>query len=292
MTILYIQQLDDHTLSALDALLARCQREDGHGISIYRDLIAQHRPTPCTLLNYTGDKLTGFAAVFFFEHNEAEIALLVDPAYRHQGLGNELLRTLLTLIQDERPVDSICFSTPHGLHNTALTQRGFQYQSSEYEMQRHSEIPLPMNLPLTVREASLNDIAVLSSIDNQCFPASYPYSSDRLYTLLTRPQYTIYLALKDNLIIGKSHLAWHDPMARLSDIAVVPSMQRQGIGRALITHCLNQALLLHRPTVTLSVETLNQHALNLYQHLGFTVSSAIDYWSCPFLDLYEHVLPS
>ncbi len=281
--LIYTQQPDSTALAALDVLVATCKQADGNAIALYRDLLAHYRSRPCSLLHYEGNQLIGFAAVFFFEYDVGEITLLVAPTHRKKGIAHGLLQTMLALIQADRPIETLLFSTPHGLYDAELLHRGLQYAGSEYEMQRKSHEPLALNIhTLSIREATPADIDTLCAIDSQCFPVGQPSSETRFANLLMRPDHTLFLAIHEQAVIGKAHLARHAQAAHLSDIAILPTLQRQGFGRALITHCINHALTWPQTNVTLGVETSNQNALQLYLHLGFTISNAIDYWGCPF----------
>jgi GNAT superfamily N-acetyltransferase len=173
---------------------------DGNKIAIYSELLANQRPKPASLLCYDIQKkvLTGFAAAFFFEYNAAEISLLVHPDYRQQGLARILLKKLIIDIQKERPVDNLVFSLPHQTSNTPLTQKlktkGFQYQSSEYEMIRRQDIPIPLALDKNdMRLASYGDIETLCLIDNLCFPEGQLTDQQRFENLINRQNHRIYL---------------------------------------------------------------------------------------------------
>ncbi len=283
-----ITQFDEKTLQALTELCQACATIDGNKIAIYSELLANQRPKPASLLCYDIQKkiLTGFAAAFFFEYNAAEISLLVHPDYRQQGLARILLKKLIIDIQKERAVDNLVFSLPHQTSNTSVTQKlktkGFQYQSSEYEMIRQQDIPMPLALDKKeMRLANYGDIETLCLIDNLCFPEGQLTNQQRFENLLNRQDHQIYLIIHENNIIGKAHLTWDKDTAKLSDIAILPAMQGQGFGRNLIAFCINQALEIPRNRIMLSVETHNQHALRLYQHAGFQISNALDYWSGP-----------
>lgn len=284
--IIHTEHLDQKAIELLEALTDACQQADGNKIAIYSDLLANQRPKPCSLLYYNQNQLIGFAGAFFFEHDTAEISLLIHPTYRKQGYGKTLLRTLLHSIQESRAVSTVTFSTPHDLYNQTLIDRGLQYQGSEYEMQYQAHKPLSSDFKdINIRVATIDDMDILCLIDQTCFPSTHAYSAYRFETLLARADNTIYVVTHQNQIIGKAHLAWNKKMARLSDIAILPAMQNQGFGKKIIAYCINQALEIPQPNITLSVETHNKNALSLYQNLGFHIISALDYWSCSFFVL-------
>lgn len=57
-------------------------------------------------------------------------------------------------------------------------------------------------------------------------------------------------------------------------IAVLNSFQGKGIGRALLTHALEN---LHNVNVTLSVKQDNMPAIKLYKSLGFKIFDSDDF---------------
>ena len=54
----------------------------------------------------------------------------------------------------------------------------------------------------------------------------------------------------------------------LAQIAVLPTYQRQGVGRMLVHHCLTQLAARHFDTLSLIVSRANQRAFRLYQTMG------------------------
>src|SRR5205823_2292310 len=54
----------------------------------------------------------------------------------------------------------------------------------------------------------------------------------------------------------------------LVQVAVLPTYQRQGVGRLLVRHSLARLAMLHFDTLSLIVSRANQRALRLYQALG------------------------
>ncbi len=285
------EQFDATALRALEQLMQQCKQHDGQMIAYYPNLLRNQRPKPASLLQYNPQKqLIGFASVFFFEADLAEISLATAPEYRKQGIARQLLSHLLTSIEQERPVEIIRFSLPAGQANSKLTQTNFHYHHSEYDMHytANSHI-LFATSQLNFILADPTHISILRELDRQCFPRSTGFSIARLEELLTSPQYCILLATLHEQIIGKAHLAFNQAGTRLSDIAIAPCFQNEGHGRRLIQECIHRAVLADKPQLTLSVETSNTHALTLYQQLGFQISNAIDFWQKPFTELLSGV---
>lgn len=281
-----LTQLDEKTLSELEELISICQQIDKNHIATYNELLIHPRAKPASLLLYHEEELIGFATAFFFTHDTAELSLLIHPAFRRKKLGSKLLKILLESIAETRPVQKIIFSVPHDTLRETLESHHFQFQNSEFEMFHHAQ-PILQLPAYTIRKATFDDMSILCLIDQQCFPTTHPYSEYRFQTLLNRENHVIFVLIHQGKIIGKAHVAWDEHSARLSDIAIIPTMQHQGFGKGLIQFCINYTQSIPRTLITLSVETHNKHALRLYQHLGFLVNNSIDYWSSSFQHLFQ-----
>ena len=282
------QQLDENQLLALHALIDDAARVDGNQLAFYPKLLKEQRSPPPSLLYYHESELIGFAAVFFFALHECEITLVISPQHRNRGIGRLLLGVLLPLIQQERPVTTLSVSTPKDTFSAFLYQHQFTRTGCEYGM-RH---PMTLDVaqpsptpPFDIRLATPADIDILRLIDQACFHTSAIFTPMRLFTLMHDPNYRIFVMVKDNRVIGKAHLAWDLSVNYLSDVGIIPPFQRQGLGRNLVTHCLQHALSTQRSPVQLAVEGDNHIALKLYQNMGFVIHNTIDYWSKPFDEL-------
>lgn len=281
-------QLDNHQLHELDVLSAHCKEVDSNIIAVYQHLLKKDRTISCSLLEYKKQQLIGFLSIFFFYENICEISIMVDPAYRRRGIATKMLHEIAPVICDEN-IGILTFSSPHQLNNAWLSEKGFEYQGSEYQMHRHLTEPQQiLSKSVTFRMATQSDIPTLCEIDNTCFPKEKVDMPMRFEAILADSTYTVFLAIQNGVPVGKAHLFWQNDHVRLTDIAIIPRVQGHGFGTALISHCLNYCLLANKPHVILEVETSNQNALNLYTRLEFTISNAHDYWNIPanYLDKF------
>ncbi|RUR10167.1 GNAT family N-acetyltransferase [Legionella sp. km772] len=272
-------QISASQLIDLKQLTELCKKKDGSIPNLYTHILTQPRAFPASLLFYEDKQLLAFLSVYFFYDDAVEVSLLVHPAHRKQGIAKQLLQTIFPLIQFQNYFKLI-FSTPSGMNNKLLLNAGYTYCHSEYYMERCELTPvLEYKHNLTFRLATVDDIPVLCTLDECCFPEKHGDLLDRFNHLLDSREYKIVLAYQDHLLIGKAHLRWEEKGATLSDIAVYPQYQGKGYGTTLIAHCINHALEEGKPLLNLDVETHNKRALNLYTRLGFAVQNACDFWS-------------
>lgn len=273
-------QLTPQQLADLNTLLLACQGTDGNTIAVYKPLLTQPRLTPCTLL-YDHTQLIGFVTPFFFEEDTSEIALMVAPSHRQQGLGTSLLKAIQPLLI-KKGITTCVFSTPHDRYTDKLTVKGLSYQHSEYRMRRVDPKLLPIkHKEIHLRLATEADLSLVCAMDDACFPQHENTLMSRFYGLIHDPFHTLWIAERHGTPIGKAHVHWEEEAVRLTDLAILPAFQKQGFGRAMVAQCINDCIRHHRTTVSLDVEATNQHALTLYTHLGFVMDNAYDFWSIP-----------
>lgn len=72
----------------------------------------QHRSLPTSFLYYQNGSLIGFLSVYFFYDDAVEVAVLVSPQYRRQGIAKQLIKEALPLIKSQNYFNLI-FHAPH-----------------------------------------------------------------------------------------------------------------------------------------------------------------------------------
>ncbi|MGC1183025.1 GNAT family N-acetyltransferase [Legionella sp.] len=271
-------QLNDRQFKELEQLKTISKKTDGNIPNLYTHLLIQPRHLSTIFLYYEKEQLIGFLSIYFFYDDAVEVSLLIHPQWRHRGIAKQLLQNIIPLVL-EKNYFKLIFSSPSSLNDHWLPGFGFSYQHSEYSMERHILNPLlDYKKQLTFRRATIEDIPQLCMLDKACFNKSPDELEQRFQHILNERDYQIELAFEKNYLIGKAHLRWQKHGATLSDIAVFPDKQGQGLGTALITHCVNYALSEGKSDLNLDVETHNQKALDLYTRLGFLMQNACDYW--------------
>ncbi len=274
-------QLNMQQLTALDNLTKQCKQHDKNLVAVYRHLLGKNRERPSNILFFEDQhekKLIGFLGAFFFQENTCEIALMVAPDYRRQGIATTLLNAILPLLDTEK-ISELIFTSPQGLQNKWFRALGLDYQNSEFQMRRDTQDNLVTSaISSQIHVAKEIDIPDLCHIDGECFNNQRPNSASHFHTLLHDANLRIYIISHAGKPVGKAHIHWQFESVRMSDIAILPSIQGQGLGTALLEYCINEIRLRNKKNIILDVETQNQHALNLYTRLDFKIDNAHDYW--------------
>lgn len=277
-------QLSAQDLQALDILIQAAFKHDGGLPAIYHHLLVLHREPPSHFLYFDSpDKLIGYLSIYFFTDQEAEISLLVHPDYRRQGVAKKLYQAAYPLLRSEH-INTLLFSAPpRGA--SWLKKRGLRLIYSEHNLIREALTPEKISKSkLHIRETTLDDIPILCEIDKQCFKSKDPDMADRFRTLFSSQLYLVLVATYQNQVIGKVHLRTDPDQSNLTDLAIMPAFQKQGLGSELLCHAINIGLQNNMLPITLEVETSRQSLLKLYTQHGFTEYRKIDFWRKDNLD--------
>lgn len=277
-------QLSEANLKALKALLSACQTTDHAIIPVYPHLLEHYRPGLSSLLYYQQEQLIGFLACFHFYPNAAEVALLIHPAHRRQGLAKTLWDSMCSKIPALYPqLHHLLVSSPHEFNHAWFNQHAFCFENTEYNMTCTPYTPKALHQrTYTIKTANTHDISQLHLIDHACFNAYRPEPIERIRKLLETPNIKILLMFHNKQLIGQVHLVFKKNQVWITDFAILPDMQQQGFGETLLSHCLKYAHEHHSKKMHLTVSAQNYSALHLYQSMGFQIYNAVDYYKQGF----------
>ncbi len=130
-------------------------------------------------------------------------------------------------------------------------------------------------LPVTLRAMTIHDLEQVHRIDEQSFSMPWPLSSYR-FELLENPSSMLWVAEAsgpngERVVVGMVVVWMIMEEAHIATIAVHPNYRGLGIGRQLLAHSLQEAILKGATQATLEVRLSNQVAQNLYREFGFEV---------------------
>ena len=288
MNFFDVKKLDDFQLKAVEALAQSCLEKDKNRLPYFPHIIKKTRGDGLNFLCYEACELIGFLSMFKFESNAFELILFVHPSYRNQGVGQQLLvlshQTLKTLTWKK-----LIFPTVMDKKNCFLKSE-FQYQETELTLCLRPQDYIKKTVKkIFIQKATVDDIDRLNDIHQTAFSENILLMKKRFHSLLREQGYHLYLAFKDGNPIGKMHLFIQGKKGVLSDVVIVPNVQKQGFGSALMQHalqiCQTQAL----DYLSLEVEKSNHAAIALYKKVGFNIRHQLDYFTISRHD-WENIL--
>jgi ribosomal protein S18 acetylase RimI-like enzyme len=279
MRILNNDKLTFSQRRALIRLANQCERVDKTTPYLYWQILNKKRQSATNFYCYDSSRLTGFLSIFYFESNCAELSILVSPSYRRQKIMTQLLKNAHALIKECQWVH---FSAPQSCNwfpaklKTKIIHNDYQMLCKKNQIESIEDT-------IMLKKASQNDISTLCQIDRQCFNTHSSKMPDNFAKLIANPDYELYLAYANDVCVGKIHL--HMPHATIYDVAILPDYQHQGFGTLLLKQSINRFIEKKSYAISLSVDTLNDHALLLYQRCGFVIHSQINTWQATTSDV-------
>lgn len=255
--------LTEGELEAIRALEAEVVAHDGGRLKLEHGALEQGEVG--TALHWDGDRLVGYAGRYSFGPPD-EIAGMVAPSHRRQGIGTALLRQLLRR--------SALLVVPSGCPagRAFAESLGAAKKHSEHHLVLHGTPETPERQAISVRVAAADDNELVRDLLRRAFDWEPPADvlhrfgdSTRVIELAGRP-------------VGTLRVSRKDASAGVYGFAVDPRYQGQGIGRDVLARTCRELRASGVPRITLEVETQNASALGLYTSLGFAVEAGEDYW--------------
>jgi ribosomal-protein-alanine N-acetyltransferase len=117
-----------------------------------------------------------------------------------------------------------------------------------------------------IRQLTYADLPQVIAIERRAFPT--PWSLAMFVLELSKQNGICLAALVDGKLVGYVVCSRYDTVWHLMNVAVDPSIRRQGIASALLERLFELG---DRPSeqYTLEVRTSNQDAIRLYERFGF-----------------------
>lgn len=118
----------------------------------------------------------------------------------------------------------------------------------------------------TVRPMTPDDVPVVASIERQAY--NYPWS-ERILRDCLRVGYRCRVFELGHDVLGYAIWSYAAGEAHLLNICVAPARHRQGVGRRLLVHVLEEAREAGAESFFLEVRPSNTGAIQLYTEYGF-----------------------
>ena len=134
---------------------------------------------------------------------------------------------------------------------------------------------------MIITKATLDNLQDILKIEESVF--AHPWSLDSLKNLLEDEKSVTFIAVDNNTICGYCGLNTILDEGYITNVAVLESYRRQGIGKLLVNALIDFANEKNLAFLTLEVRKSNTPAINLYKNNGFEeVGERKNYYTSPF----------
>ena len=149
-------------------------------------------------------------------------------------------------------------------------KRWLQGETS-HQLTFHSQLVKIRGRQYLLRQVNSGDVPAMVEIERQNF-GTPPWSANAFELEISRERDRLYLVMTyDSQVIGYVGCSfnWYHRESHITNIAVLPAYQSQGVGEQLIRALLRVSRQTGMTTISLEVRASNARAQHLYQRLGF-----------------------
>ena len=276
--------LTDHQLLEAKALIAICQKDDGTFRDPYLSNMLNFDPDmPAFFLYYEKGELVGLLTVYA-DDPDVEVAILVHPNHRRQGIARALYRSFETETASY-PIESVTFQTERvflerhpefasnwGLVEDEETETWLGRDRTPYELDPRSDVE--------VRLAEPSYLETIARLHHQTFSdemESQEVSQRYISEALKDPYSLLYILLKDGQVIGVCTVDVSGTSNYLYGLAIAEADRGKGYGSYLAKSLVNQLIEQNDKAFQIAVEDSNVGAKRLYEKIGFVKQTQVVY---------------
>ena len=276
--------LTDHQLLEAKALIAICQNDDGTFRDLYLSNMLNFDPDmPAFFLYYEKGELVGLLTVYA-DDPDVEVAILVHPNHRRQGIARALYRSFETETTSY-PIESVTFQTERVFlerHPEFVNNWGLVEDEETETWLGKDRRPYPLatasNLDVLLADRSYQD--QISQLKFQAFSEEHESKEvvDRYVAkALKDPESRLYILLKNGQVIGTCTVDLSSNTNYLYGLAIAELERGKGYGSYLAKSLVNQLIEQNDKEFQIAVEDSNVGAKRLYEKIGFVKQTQVVY---------------
>ena len=276
--------LNDHQLLEAKALIATCQNNDGTFRDPYLSNMLNFDPNmPAFFLYYEKGELVGLLTVYA-DDPDVEVAILVHPNHRHQGIARALYRSFEKETASY-PIESVTFQTERIFlekHPEFASNWGLVEDEETETWLGKDRRPYPLatvsNLEVVLADRSYQD--QISQLKFEAFSEEHESREvvDRYVAkALKDPESCLYILLKNGQVIGTCTVDLSSNTNYLYGLAIAELERGKGYGSYLAKSLVNQLIEQNDKSFQIAVEDSNVGAKRLYEKIGFVKQTQVVY---------------
>ena len=277
-------KLSQEELSEAKKLINCCQAYDGTYRDPYLSNMLNFNPDmPAFFLYYEKGELIGLLTVYA-DDPDVEVAILVHPNHRRQGIARALYRSFETETASY-PIESMTFQTERVFlerHPEFASNWGLVEDEETETWLGKDRRPYPLatvsNLDVLLADRSYQD--QISQLKFQAFSEEHESREvvDRYVAkALKDPESRLYILLKNGQVIGTCTVDLSSNTNYLYGLAIAELERGKGYGSYLAKSLVNQLIEQNDKAFQIAVEDSNVGAKRLYEKIGFVKQTQVVY---------------
>lgn len=261
----------------IEKLQKECEAHDNLQLKLNWEMLRDRGADQYDFLLYNNEELIAFLAIYEFG-STAEVCGMVKPNERRKGYFTELFNSA-KLSMKNHSFKRILLNAPatSDAAKAFLANLGASYKNSEHQMHWQPQ-ELEESDGLSLRNAHKDDIDIRVRLDVEGFGVSEEDARDMESRIDSDEDTDMLMIIVNDEVVGKIRIKREEGQAWIYGFSILPEFQGRGIGRKALRKVVKgQCELDH--SVHLEVETKNEHALKLYESVGFEIVHAQDYYT-------------
>ncbi|MGE7827006.1 GNAT family N-acetyltransferase [Paenibacillus sp. NPDC093718] len=268
--MLTTQQLQD-----IEQLQKECELHDHVQLKLNWEMLRERNTENLDFFHYEENELVAFLGLYPFG-STVEVCGMVKPNERRKGNFGQLFHLAMEQV-GSNGYKKILLNAPAGSEAAAffLNKQGAEYAFSEHQMEWH-ETPLEETTDILLRQATKEDYEMSVRLSVTAF--GLDEEDARAMESQNFADHTDMLMIDVNEeTVGKLRVSREEGQAWIYGFSILPEYQGRGIGRKALRQVVKEQSSAGF-TVHLEVETKNDHALRLYESVGFQSVHVQDYY--------------
>ncbi len=269
--------LSTNQLQDIAQLQKECEMHDDLQLKLNWEMLRNRKGKMLDFFYYKQDELVAFLGLYPFG-SSVEVCGMVKPIERRNGHFNRLFQQgMVTIKQNE--FKKILLNAPAESKSASafLLRVGAAYAFTEHQMEWQERL-LEEVEGITLRPALKEDLEIRVRLGVEGFGLTVEDAKERESRVTEDPDSMLFMIDINEETIGKIRIAREDRQAWIYGFSILPLFQGKGIGRKVLRKVINEQNSLGY-SVHLEVETKNDHALGLYESVGFKVVHSQDYYT-------------
>jgi ribosomal protein S18 acetylase RimI-like enzyme len=269
--MLTTQQLQD-----IEQLQKECETHDHLQLKLNWDMLRKRESNELDFFHYENGELVAFLGLYAFG-STVEICGMIKPSERRKGHFYRLFQQGMATAK-QNGYRKILLNAPAGSESAKafLNKQGAVYAFSEHQME-WQERSLEEVDGFILRQAKADDYDMRVRLSVTAFGLDEE-DAKAIESKVNGDEDTDMLMIDVNEeTVGKIRVNREDGQAWIYGFSILPEHQGKGIGRKVLRRVIKEQSSAGH-SVHLEVETKNDHALGLYESVGFKAVHSQDYY--------------
>jgi ribosomal protein S18 acetylase RimI-like enzyme len=268
--MLTTQQLKD-----IERLQKKCETHDHLQLKLNWEMLRKRESDQLDFFHYENDELVAFLGLYAFG-STVEVCGMVKPSERRNGHFHRLFQQGMEKVK-QNGYKKILLNAPAGSDaaKAFLSKQGAEYAFSEHQMEWQEKALEEMD-GIILRQATLEDYEMRVRLSVTAFGVDEE-DARAMESEVFADNTDMFMIDVNEGTVGKIRVSREEGQAWIYGFSILPEHQGKGIGGKVLRRVIKEQTSAGY-SVHLEVETKNNHALGLYESVGFKVVHAQDYY--------------